>query len=172
LNVFQIHLPALRDRPGDVRLLADHFLRRFAPQSPPLPAETLNFLEARPWLGNVRELRNAIEHAAILARDGALLPAHFPPPASGTLPHDTAGRLGELVKQWVAEQVRSKGKEAVTDLHDELLRCVEPALLDEVLRQVQGNRLAAARSMGLARATVRKLIARYRAGDADQDSGE
>src|SRR5262245_12018756 len=78
LNVFQIHLPPLRERPGDILPLAEHFLRRFAAGALPLPPETQKFLVSMPWLGNVRELRNALEHAAILSRGGPLLPEHFP----------------------------------------------------------------------------------------------
>jgi two-component system nitrogen regulation response regulator GlnG len=58
---------------------------------------------------------------------------------------------------------RSQGAAEPTDLYDELLQCVEPALLDEVLRQTSNNRVASARRLGLARATLRKLIAKYRA---------
>jgi two-component system nitrogen regulation response regulator GlnG len=72
-----------------------------------------------------------------------------------------AGRIGALVRDWVRE--RSQGKTEPTELYDEMLKCVEPALLDEVLRQTNNNRVAAARRLGLARATLRKLIARYRA---------
>src|SRR5205823_6591289 len=74
LNVFQVPLPPLRERPEDVEPLAEHFLRRFEPNALPLPAETVRFLQSLPWFGNVRELRNALEHAAIVARGGPLLP--------------------------------------------------------------------------------------------------
>src|SRR5262249_50979449 len=79
LNVFQIRLPPLRERTDDIAALAEHFLRRLEPRSLPLPAETARFLTGQPWYGNVRELRNALEHAVIVARGGPLLPEHFPP---------------------------------------------------------------------------------------------
>src|SRR5205807_8182516 len=59
LNVFQIHLPPLRERADDIAALAEHFLRRFEPRALPLLPETLRHLQSLPWLGNVRELRNA-----------------------------------------------------------------------------------------------------------------
>ena len=59
-------------------------------------------------------------------------------------------------------EVRSAGEAEPTDLYDQLLQCVEPPLLDEVLRQLDGNRLAAARWLSVARATLRKMIAKYR----------
>src|SRR5207302_9619931 len=63
LNVFQIHLPPLRERREDVLPLAEHFLRRLEPGALPLQPATGAFLAEQPWLGNVRELRNALEHA-------------------------------------------------------------------------------------------------------------
>src|SRR5207249_11646792 len=101
LNVFQIHLPPLRERPEDVPLLAEHFLRRFEPRALPLLPETVRYLQSLPWFGNVRELRNALEHAAIVAGGGLLLPEHFPTLSSGFAPADRAAQLGTLVKQWV-----------------------------------------------------------------------
>jgi two-component system nitrogen regulation response regulator GlnG len=158
LNVFEVHLPALRDRPEDIPLLCDHFLRLFG-ASPALPDATAAYLRSRTWPGNVRELRNGLEHAAIIARGGPLLPEHFPPPAAVGGSETVAQKIGALVRDWVRE--RSQGAEP-TELYDELLKCVEPALLDEVLRQTNTNRVASARRLGLARATLRKLIAKYR----------
>ena len=160
LNVFQIALPPLRERPEDIGSLAEHFLRRFEPRVLPLSAETLRFLQALPWFGNVRELRNALEHAAIVARGGPLLPEHFPTLAdpSGSTP---AEQLASMVRKWLADRVRANGQTAPDDLYAELLRCVEPALLDEVMRRVQGNRWVAAQWLGLNRATVRKKLALY-----------
>jgi two-component system nitrogen regulation response regulator GlnG len=162
LNVFEVHLPALRDRPDDLPLLCDHFLRRFGAQGP-LPDETAAYLRIRTWPGNVRELRNALEHAAIVARGGPLLPGHFPPPVTVGGAETVAQKIGALVRDWVRE--RSQGEAEPADLYDEMLRCVEPALLDEVLRQTNNNRVASARRLGLARATLRKLIAKYRTSE-------
>lgn len=162
LNVYPIHLPPLRDRPEDIPLLAEHFLRQFGVAEPEavLPADTLEYLKSRSWPGNVRELRNALEHAAIEARGGPLRPEHFPGPVPVAGGGTVAERLRSLVAEWVREQVGRAGGEP-NDLHQQLLELVEPALLDEVLRRLDGNRLAAARWLGLARATVRKLIRRY-----------
>jgi two-component system nitrogen regulation response regulator GlnG len=169
LNVFEVHLPALRDRAEDLPLLCEHFLRRFGAKGA-LPDETLAYLRSRTWPGNVRELRNGLEHAAIVARGGPLLPEHFPPPV--TVGAETvAQKIGALVRDWVRE--RSQGAAEPTELYDEMLKCVEPALLDEVLRQTNNNRVASARRLGLARATLRKLIAKYRtpeeAGAEDEE---
>jgi two-component system nitrogen regulation response regulator GlnG len=174
LNVFQITLPPLRDRPEDIEPLAEHFLRRLAPQSTPLPAATVQYLQAQPWFGNVRELRNALEHAAIVARGRPLAPEHFPeatrPP--GTV--DPAEALPATVRTWLAEQVRQAGDEMPHDLYERLLETIEPPLLAEVIRRVQGNRWEAARWLGLNRATVRKKLGKYGlagGGPADEEEG-
>jgi two-component system nitrogen regulation response regulator GlnG len=168
LNVFQIHLPPLRQRPEDILPLADYFLRRFDPRALPLVSETARFLEGLPWLGNVRELRNGLEHAAIIARNGPLLPEHFPALPAG-FPRDLDGQIEILVKQWLADRIRKCGTTEPSNLFGEILRWVEPALLDEVLRRVQGNRLAAARWLGLNRATVRKKLKQYGMGETYQN---
>jgi two-component system nitrogen regulation response regulator GlnG len=166
LNVFEIHLPTLRDRPEDIPQLCDHFLRRFGAGGA-LSEATLAYLRARTWPGNVRELRNALEHAAIVTRGGPLLPEHFPPPVSVTGVETVAERIGALVRDWVRE--RSQGDKEPTELYDEMLKFIEPALLDEVLRQTNNNRVAASRRLGLARATLRKLMARYRPAEAEAE---
>jgi two-component system nitrogen regulation response regulator GlnG len=171
LNVFEVHLPTLRDRPEDIPLLCDHFLRRFG-NGGALPEETAAYLRSRTWPGNVRELRNALEHAAIVARGGPLLSEHFPPPVTVGGAETVAQKIGALVRDWVRE--RSQGDVEPKELYDELLRCVEPALLDEIMRQTNNNRVASARRLGLARATLRKLMAKYRppdeVGDDDDES--
>ena len=161
LNVFQVHLPPLRERPEDIVSLAEHFLRRFEPGALPLLPETVRCLQSLPWFGNVRELRNALEHAAIVARGGPLLPEHIPTYAPGLAPANPTEQLAAMVRQWIAERVRVAGKEPPADLYAELLRCVEPALLEDVLGRVQGNRWVAAQWLGLNRATVRKKLAAY-----------
>lgn len=168
LNVYPIHLPSLADRPDDIPLLADHFLRKFAPGSS-LPPATVAFLTNRPWPGNVRELRNALEHAAIIARGGPLLPEQFPELMAVTGTVTLSDRLMSLVREWVRDKVRAAGKSEPANLYQLFLNEAEPALFGEVLRQLDGNRLVAARWLGLARATVRKMIRKYDLGEVETD---
>jgi DNA-binding NtrC family response regulator len=74
LAVFPVRVPPLRDRPEDVPLLAQHFLRRAlgVETAPALDAETVARLRAHPWPGNVRELRNVVERAAIMGEPAAV----------------------------------------------------------------------------------------------------
>jgi two-component system nitrogen regulation response regulator GlnG len=164
LHVYPIHLPPLRERREDIPLLAEHFLRRLGIPEPErrLPEETLRYLQSRSWPGNVRELRNALEHAAIEAHGGPILPEHFPPPLPLDSPASWNQRFQELIAQWVRQQCQADGPQPPPgDLYQQMLQLVEPVLLDEVLRHTQGNRLLAARYLGLARATLRKLLHKY-----------
>jgi two-component system, NtrC family, nitrogen regulation response regulator GlnG len=173
LNVYPIHLPPLRDRVDDIPALAEHFLRKFGVDDSQaiLPSETVAFLKSRPWPGNVRELRNALEHAAIEARGGPLGREHFPELASVAGALTVADRLRSLVVEWTRQRVAA-GENEPESLYQQLIEAIEPAILDEVLRQLHGNRLAAARRLGIARATVRKMIKKYHPTAADPDDDE
>jgi two-component system, NtrC family, nitrogen regulation response regulator GlnG len=166
LNVFQIHLPPLRERRDDIPSLAEHFLRRFEPRALPLLPQTIQHLTMQPWLGNVRELRNALEHAVIVARGGPLLPAHLPALADKANSMSTAEQLDAAIREWFAQRMKNNSGQAPSDLYQELLKNVEPALLDEVMRHVHGNRWVAAQWLGLNRATVRKKLGLYNLTDA------
>jgi two-component system NtrC family response regulator/two-component system response regulator HydG len=82
LNVIEIHVPPLRERPGDIPLLAHHFLNKYAEANRKvvrgLSDEALALLMRYGWPGNVRELENAIERAVVLAAEPVLTPGHFP----------------------------------------------------------------------------------------------
>ncbi|MCI0637707.1 MAG: sigma-54 dependent transcriptional regulator [Gemmataceae bacterium] len=168
LNVFQVHLPPLRERREDILPLAEHFLRRIEPMALPLAPATVQYLQNQTWLGNVRELRNALEHAAIVARGGPLLPEHFPVSAGlgGLGPKE---QLAIAVIGWLADRIKNAGAEPPKDLYEELLRMIEPPLLEELMRKLQGNRWVAAQWLGLNRATVRKKLTQYGLADVHKD---
>jgi two-component system nitrogen regulation response regulator GlnG len=172
LNVFRIHLPPLRERLDDVVPLAEHFLSRLDRRVLPLAAETVTYLSSQPWPGNVRELRNALEHAVIVARGGPVLPAHFPVLSGGLSALSPSDQLAESVRHWFQLHVRSANGDNPFKLYEELLACVEPALLAEVMRRVRGNRWAAAKWLGLNRATVRKKLGLYGLTDSYPHPGE
>ena len=163
LNVYPIQLPPLRDRGDDILALSEHYLRRFPGGASllPIPADTVTYLKGRRWAGNVRELRNGLEHAAIVARGGALRPEHFPPPLAVPGTGTPQDRLAIAVREWVRSRIAEAGKAEPSELYQHFLNEAEPVLIGEVLRELDGNRLAAGRWLGLARATVRKLIRKY-----------
>jgi DNA-binding NtrC family response regulator len=83
VNSFQIALPALRERPEDIEPLSRHLLKRLGKSNPPeLTPEVLAALKAYAWPGNVRQLRNALERAVLLANDGRITTAELPPEIS------------------------------------------------------------------------------------------
>jgi len=161
LAVFEIRTPALRERPEDIPVLARQFLQSF--DNVVLAAETLDELARRPWPGNVRELRNAVEHGALVARAGAMLPEHLPPPAD-VEPRDGNGRgtLTEAVLHWTRQRLAAGGPPG--ELYEQFLAEAEPPLFATVLEQTHDNRLAAAHLLGIHRATLRK---RLKNDDAD-----
>lgn len=154
LNVFPIHLPPLRQRGGDLDLLANEIVRRLDPRSLPIPEETLAVLRARLWSGNVRELRNALEHATILARGGPILPAHLPLPARAE--SNPADQLRQAIEHWL--EVAIGADPDPRDLWDRFTGIAEPAIFNEVLKRVAGNRLKAAQWLGINRSTLRRKL--------------
>jgi two-component system, NtrC family, nitrogen regulation response regulator GlnG len=161
LVTFEIEIPPLRERRDDIAALTDYFLTTLATKSrvpePSIPVETRADLARRDWWGNVRELRNALEHAMILARGGPMLPDHLPPPvpardAAGTWD----GMLRAMVRRWTEHQLDRSA--AVADLYEKLLKVIEPPLFQETLRRHQGQFAAAARQLGMHRVTLKKKI--------------
>ena len=85
LNGVRIKLPSLRERPEDVPLLIHHFLKKIAKERDiKISPEADKILKAYRWSGNVRELENVIERAALLAANGMIEPAHLPEEIRGT----------------------------------------------------------------------------------------
>ena len=166
LGVFQIQIPPLRERREDIPALARHFLglaRLPDSADDELSKEVLAELTARPWVGNARELRNAIEHAAIVARGRPIRPDHLPPASTAA----EAGKpgLGEIRDQ-IARWADREGRPGVAEspLYDRMLDLVEPPLLRSVLEQCQGNRAAAAQVLGIHRATLRQKLRKHGIG--------
>ncbi len=163
LNVFRIDLPPLRDRPDDIEPLARHFLTHLNEDPAALTRETLVELQSRPWHGNVRELRNAIEHAAIVARSARItadcLPSPLPP---GELTGNDSAGSDQSFHVWLTTRLSEKADETAGTLYDDFLRQYEPALLRRALAATNGNRGAAARLLGIHRETLRQKLRRYR----------
>jgi DNA-binding NtrC family response regulator len=166
LTVFPITLPSLADRPDDIEPLAHHFLARPAsgrPRSGVSP-EFLAALRGRSWPGNVRELKHALEYAAVVARGGTLRPEHLPrpEPAAGSPGRSdlaaAATRVGAAVKEWSAAARRAFAGLPEPDLHHRAVQLVEGTLLREALAHTGGNRTAAAKLLGLDRATLRTKL--------------
>lgn len=142
INVFPIHVPPLRERREDIPLFVQFFLDRYCDRegAAPKAADRRTELElmARPWPGNIRELENAVEIAAIRSRDREILTAEdFPSsvaPAPGFLPMDPA-----------ADQPINL-RRAVLRFESELIR--------RALETAGGNKTQAAQALGVKRTTL------------------
>ncbi len=163
LCAFEINLPPLRERRGDIPLLVNHFVRMLAAEgtTPRVSSEAMQVLSQCPWYGNVRELRNAVEHALVLAREGIVMPDHLPAPA----PPELAGggdarslkeQLTQLVRRWSQQQLAAGGHDGT--LHAELLALMEKPLFAAALEHHHGQFAAAARTLGIHRTTLKKKV--------------
>jgi DNA-binding NtrC family response regulator len=154
LNVVAVHIPPLRDRPGDLPLLVNHFLRTHVPEGsvpPDVSVRAWQALTAYPFLGNVRELGHAIHHAVVLSRGGPIGLEH--------LPDDIARVAG------AAEPERT-----VTSLAQVLKRAEREHLL-RVLAVAGGKRLRAAELLGISRKNLWEKLRAHRLSDSDVDDG-
>ena len=151
LRVVEINLPPLRERAGDIPLLARAFLKEFAEEnSKPIAEFTTDALDAlivHRWPGNVRELRTAIEHAVVLARGEKISLRDLPPSV-----RNSAGTTPE------PQQLLAKGEITVKE--------AEKQLLIRALKETDGNRTLAAKRIGMSRRTLHRKLDEYRARDA------
>jgi two-component system response regulator HydG len=142
LQVLTIHLPPLRERPGDVALLVDHLLHRISQQrgrpAPVLERDVVDLLQRYTWPGNVRQLENVLQRLALLAGDGPISATHV---------------------------------EADPELRSALLRSTSPAMfslerseMEQIKRALiaaNGSRDQAAKLLGISRATIYRKIKEF-----------
>jgi DNA-binding NtrC family response regulator len=120
LNVVQMRLPPLRERGGDVALLAEHFLKKFAAAMGKgvegISTAAIDKLIAHHWPGNVRELRNAIERALVLEDGKHIQPQNLPDFQSEHLPHKRAVHSSAGANKETSEAESSANPRGTTDL--------------------------------------------------------
>ncbi len=151
LNVVNLRIPALRERPKDIELLADHFAKKFAELNGvairPLAPAAREMLHQHVWRGNVRELENTLHRAVLLARgdelgpESILLTAAKPGTDAAAAPVVIGARQG-MVGRTVAD--------------------VERDLILETLQHCLGNRTHAANILGISIRTLRNKLQQYR----------
>jgi DNA-binding NtrC family response regulator len=154
INVVNIHIPPLRERRGDIPLLADHFLRRYTRENEKpiagLDDDALSKLVAYNWPGNVRELENAIERAVVLTRGEQLTPEDFPPEISGQQP---------VANNNAAFDFRPDGRTIVP--LKKALEGPEKEIIAATLASVNWNRQKAARLLDINRTTLFNKMRKY-----------
>ena len=145
LRVVEIQLPPLRERAGDIPLLAQRFLRDFAHENGKslnaFTADALEWLMNYSWPGNVRELRTAIEHAVVLCRGEKISARDLPAPVRA------GGQSGNLAPSLAR--------------NDLTVREAEKQLIIRALKETDGNRTLAAKKIGMSRRTFHRKLHLY-----------
>jgi DNA-binding NtrC family response regulator len=144
LNVFTLLLPPLREREGDVPLLAQHFVRqcnrKHGTDVQGVARDAERLMRSYPWPGNVRELRNVIERAVILARTGWIDTHHLPP---------------------FLQSTGAEGDDAIVIPVGATAAEAERVLILETLKRVGNNKAEAARQLGMDVKTIRNKLKAY-----------
>lgn len=173
LNVVRIHIPPLRERREDVRLLVNYFLKKFArnEKTPPksISSGVVKALEAYHWPGNVRELENIVRRALVVAKGDAILLSDLPQEiASQSSSQSTAAPIstaptaaGDAGATDVVALARKLFQWARKDPKLKLIPTVERELVLQALKETSGNQVQAAKLLGITRATLRKRIEKF-----------
>ena len=185
----RIHVPPLRDRPQDIALLVNYFLKKFAQTQKRSPKsisqDAVAALEQFRWPGNVRELENVILRAIVMAKGDVILPSDLPPEVSTvaqppvapssqapqlsqtTPTTDAPSRYGpvstvlaETALDWPA-LARAAFQLARQEPKLKILPVVERELIIQALLETQGNQVQAAKLLGITRATLRKRVEKF-----------
>jgi len=150
LNVVKIDLPPLRERKEDIPILVDSFIKNFCRQNnvdePKLMPEVYNILTSYNWEGNIRELKNTVEHLVVFSRNGKI-------------------EL-ESVPEQIIERSLSKVRESETSF--DLETCVaktEMEMLRKVMEMVEGNKSRAAKILNIPRSTLYYKLKYYQMVD-------
>jgi len=174
LNVVRLQLPALRERPEDIPLLVNYFLKKYAPAPNQRPKaivpEALGVLAKYDWPGNVRELENIIQRALVVSKGDAILPGNLPPEVTGgprpiplaggapemAAPASTLGEPSDIAALSIALFRWARAEES-----RKLIPAVERELIIQALLETKGNQVQAAKLLGITRATLRKRVEKF-----------
>ncbi len=159
LRVMPIHLPALRERSEDIKVLAEYFITGYANDLAGgarfLADSAAAFLSRYPWPGNVRELENAIKRALVLSTGEVLTQEDFAFLESEAAEPDAADLLRRLIERDVQNALENR---ETGEIYRAWLERVERPLLETVLSHTDGNQIRAAALLGINRNTLRKKI--------------
>ncbi|MBN2541777.1 sigma-54-dependent Fis family transcriptional regulator [bacterium] len=153
LNVFPIQIPPLRERKGDILLIAEHFLEQHARHTETKKRKLSNkvktILESCTWRGNVRELENVIERALVLCKEAVITEEHLP---------------GYLLENKEDKTVVSEEEKISPTLEN-----IEKSYIYWVLNQTGGNKAKTAELLGINTSTLYRKIKKYKLEDSDDD---
>ena len=156
LNVINLSVPPLRERRGDIPLLANHFLHKFADEHgreiDAFDDHALALLQRQPWPGNVRELANAVERAVVMSSGKQIFAEDLPPQIiDQDLPNEVPGELGSGEEQNLKTQVRN----------------FEAQVIVQALERNAGNRSRTATELGISRRALLYKLHECRIDTAD-----
>lgn len=164
LNVINIHLPPLRERKSDIKLLTEHFLNKISAElgieRKHISREAENLLIQYHWPGNIRELENVLKRAVVLTSTDTITPEHLPISIS------QLSESAEKKKTYLEDLIEAKLQlyasklppDVEGDLYQTVIEQVEKSLIEKVIRKTSGNQFQAARILGINRNTLRKKI--------------
>ena len=159
LNVVHLRLPALRERPGDILALADHFSKKYAELNGmpvrPLAADARKILLCNGWRGNVRELENTVHRAVLLAQGAEIGTEAVMTPEGESLGSASGRDAASRAAQTAEAMTRSLVGQTVAD--------VERELILDTLDHCLGNRTHAAKILGISIRTLRNKLNEYTA---------
>ena len=166
IYTFQIEIPPLRDRREDIAPLVALFIKRYAQQmgrpEPQMTPEALGRLRDFPWPGNVRQLQNTIEYAVVLAKENIITEGSLP--AELLLPPMLRDQITVFSSNagTMAPSGGSGSPSGVPDLAGSLnLDDRERQAILQALAQTHGNKLKAAKILGIHRPTLYNKMKRY-----------
>ncbi|MFP2958079.1 sigma-54-dependent transcriptional regulator [Myxococcus sp. 1LA] len=166
LNVVQLRVPSLRERPEDIPVLArvflDRFIDRFHTGPLKIPEGLFDRLRALPWPGNVRELENTLESLVALSSEGRLDLGQLPAAEPAPVERDAPGTSMEPVRLEPQDGAPGAGLK-------ERVEAYERGLVLDALRMAGGNRSEAARRLGIGRATLHDKLRKYGLDDGGEE---
>lgn len=157
INVIPVEIPALRERQDDIIILAEHFIKKYAPErNIRISEEAREMLVSYPWPGNIRELRNIIQRTVIFC-NGEINAQNLPVEVSRL--NAVNSLVKSCLKCWVDDGLS----------YTQILKCLEHNLIKESLKQAGGNQSEAARILGLSLSTFRDKMKKFVPSIDDND---
>jgi two-component system, NtrC family, response regulator AtoC len=175
LNVVPMALPALRERPGDVELLARHFVRKFNRRLKKsverIEPAALAALVKHPFPGNIRELENVIERAVLFADGASLTLDNLPAEVRGALGSGTsAGETDSAARSGIAAAAAAAGSDGLKERVKAAMSHLERELIERALNQTVGNVTHAARLLKISRKGLQLKMKELGLRERDPDS--
>jgi two-component system response regulator HydG len=164
LNVITLTLPAVREREGDIPLLAHHFLEIFKKKNNKevkgFTPEALEVMSRYFWPRNVRQLENAIERAVVLTKGDMIVPEDLPP------------EILKAVEMPTAQEVALMDEKTISISLGTPLEAIEKRVIEETLRHSRGDKSVASKILGISARTIYRKMEDDKEKEEDKKEGE